>query len=323
MLKFLFSRASAPSTPSWDCSDPTWHDPEELPAGYPLRPVWQSSWQWLTGEPSKAMPSPNGRTAMLQANLDSGDWQARAAAASELAGADATPRTVELLGKALGDEHEQVGLNAAYALAHQGDRGAAHLGQSLRSEDGPNIPDDDRPIELGTIEGSRSRNATYGLAAGETEAEAVLLKALADGGPRVRKHAVFALGEHSGRNDQVDRALANASGDADPEVRANARYSLGRRVGNGVANAALIGSLGDNNVEARIHGALALARRAPQDPAVVAALAAALKDQNRYVVGFAAEALGRIRSPEAVDALLPFLRASRWCSFTKMGESIY
>ncbi len=323
MLKFLFSRTKAPLAPSWDCSDASWQDPEELPAEYPLRPVWRSGWQWLTGQGDAALPGPNGRTAALQADLEAGDWRQRAAAAAELAGGEASARTIELLGQALGDAHEQVGLNAAYALAQQGERGAAMLGESMRSEDGPNIPDDDRTVELGTTEGNRSRNATYGLAAADAEAEPVLLKALAEGGARVRKHAAFALGEHSGRNDRVDQALVAACADADPEVRENARYSLGRRTGNGVANAALIESLGDRNTEARIHGALALLRRAPQDPAVVAALAKALEDDNRYVVGFAAEALGRIRTPEALEVLLPFLQKSRWCAMTKMGESIY
>jgi HEAT repeat protein len=309
--------------PSWDCVDATWRDPEELPAGYPLRPVWQSSWQWMTGQAGKAGAGPNGRTSVLQADLEASDWQTRAVAAGELGAGEATPRTVELLGRALGDAHEQVGLNAAYALGRLDERGAAILGEALGSEDGPNIPDDDRTIELGTSEGGRSRNATYGLAVAEASARPVLLKALRDGGPRVRKHAAFALGEHGGRDDRIDQALAAASADGDPEVRSNARYSLGRRSGNGLANAALIESLDDSNVEARIHGALALARRAPNDPAVIAALASALRDQNRYVVGFAAEALGRIGGEQAIKALLPFLQTSRWCAFTKMGESIY
>ena len=294
-----------------------------MPADYPLRPVWRSGWQWLTGQGDGASAGPNGRTSSLQADLESGDWRRRAAAAGELGGGEASARTVEMLGQALGDAHEQVGLNAAYALAQQGGRGAAVLGEALRSEDGPNIPDDDRPIELGTTEGNRSRNATYGLAAADADGEPVLLKALSEGGPRVRKHAAFALGEHGGRNDQVDKALVAASSDADSDVRENARYSLGRRAGNGVANAALIASLGDKSTEARIHGALALARRAPNDAAVIQALAKALGDENRYVVGFAVEALGRIRTPEAIDVLVPFLEKSRWCAKTKMGESIY
>ena len=48
----------------------------------------------------------------------------------------------------------------------------------------------------------------------------------------------------------------------------------------------------------------------------VTPLEEALYDTNRYVSGYAAEALERIGTAEALEALLPFLRTARWCPHT-------
>lgn len=48
----------------------------------------------------------------------------------------------------------------------------------------------------------------------------------------------------------------------------------------------------------------------------VGALEEALFDTNRYVSAYAAEALERIGTGEAFDALVPFLRTARWCPQT-------
>jgi len=49
---------------------------------------------------------------------------------------------------------------------------------------------------------------------------------------------------------------------------------------------------------------------------VAATLKDALHDGNRYVIGYALEALERIGSPETVSLLIPYLKDARWCPMT-------
>jgi len=54
----------------------------------------------------------------------------------------------------------------------------------------------------------------------------------------------------------------------------------------------------------------------------VPVLSDALHDENRYVPGYAVEALERIGTPAAMRVLLLFLKAARWCPHTSPA-SIY
>ncbi len=79
---------------------------------------------------------------------------------------------------------------------------------------------------------------------------------------------------------------------------------------------ALIKALVDPDDEVRFNAALALARLGPAAAPALEALAEALYDGNRYVSGYACEALQRIGTAEALSVLLPFLQAARWCPIT-------
>ncbi|HTV53780.1 MAG TPA: phytanoyl-CoA dioxygenase, partial [Terriglobia bacterium] len=61
---------------------------------------------------------------------------------------------------------------------------------------------------------------------------------------------------------------------------------------------------------------LALARLGPGAAGAIPALRAALMDGNRYVVGYAIEALDRIGTAEALATLVPFLKLARYCPLT-------
>ena len=74
--------------------------------------------------------------------------------------------------------------------------------------------------------------------------------------------------------------------------------------------------------EDRAAGTQALAQIGPDAEAAVPALQDALLDENRYVPGYAVEALERIATPDALRALMPFLKSSRWCPHTSPA-SIY
>ena len=105
-------------------------------------------------------------------------------------------------------------------------------------------------------------------------------------------------------------------GDADPAVRLNAVEALGLKRGTDAAALALGKALDDEDDEVRFNAALALARLGPAAAPAIPALRAALTDGNRYTMGYAAEALERIGTREALAVLIPFLRIHRWCPLT-------
>jgi HEAT repeat protein len=111
-------------------------------------------------------------------------------------------------------------------------------------------------------------------------------------------------------------ALAGACRDPDVYVRINAVEALGLKSATGEVVNAAAEALADREDEVRFNAALALARLGGNAAAAVPALRDALSDGNRYVVGYAIEALDRIGTPEAMAALVPFLKASRWCPLT-------
>ena len=83
----------------------------------------------------------------------------------------------------------------------------------------------------------------------------------------------------------------------------------------------MLNTLKDPASEVRFDAALSLMRATTATSTTlkakcVPALGAALYDTNRYVSGYAAEALERIGTKSALAELLPFLRTSRWCAHT-------
>ena len=123
-----------------------------------------------------------------------------------------------------------------------------------------------------------------------------------------------------GHGGPGSRALAAACSDLGVHVRINAVEALGLKAAAPVTVAALAAALGDEEDEVRFNAALALARLGPGAAAAVPALEGVLEDGNRYVVGYAVEALERIATREALGVLLPFLKAARWCPITNSGS---
>ena len=107
---------------------------------------------------------------------------------------------------------------------------------------------------------------------------------MTDGSERVRHHVAEALGTIASDAEVAVPALTRALEDEDAQVRYNAAYSLA--------------CFGTDAADA------------------VPALVKALNDDNRYASGHAVMALRKIRTPEAVDALLAWMETTRWCSFT-------
>ena len=286
MTKFEFVRMSWPA-PRPDAAP--WQSPA-TPAVVPMEPVWRRNWAWLTGDDR---PATDGA----------------AASADDLAAA-------------LADPDEGVALNAAYELAALGRPGIDRLGAAMAAADGDNAIDpriyfdEGQEAELGYV----VRHAAYGLAAAGADAVATLVARLAEGGELGRKHAAYALGQINDAHDAVVPALIAAVGDEHADVRIAAVEALGLKPARAEIVTALVGALRDADDEVRFNAALALARVASGDPATaeaaVPALGAALDDPNRYVRGYAVEALDRIGSRAALRAMIPALKDARWCPMT-------
>lgn len=326
MVKFEFIRMQRPNGVTWNCEDPEWRDPAQVPA-HPMQPMWRAHWHWLSARPLTPSPAAEDsvRRETLLADLDAADSNARAEAVSRLGRhSDDALAVMDRLIALLGDDSEVVGLNAAYVLASLGKPAIAPLVAALRAHDGINVDDARCFID----EGQKSelemvaRNAAHALLAIGTDTTEPLLACTEDGEPRARKYACFALGELDTDAATVIDALVRCCRDEDPAVRLNAVEALGLKRGTDAAALALADALFDDDDEVRFNAALALARLGPAAAPAVPALKKALTDGNRYTVGYAVEALDRIGTQEALAALVPFLRISRWCPLTTK-ESLF
>lgn len=327
MVKFEFMRMRRPEGVTWDSDSAAWSNPRELP-GYRMEPVWRSTWHWLGGSPLPSLtpdPAVALDEALAAARDRSGDadHRARAEALAEISrlGADAAP-AIPALVELLGDDNEAVGLNAAYTLAHVGEAGIAPLVAAMRGNDGENVDDARCFIDQGEKSELEmvARNAAHGLVAAGLPALPALLDCAREGGPRVRKYALFALGELDSDDDATIDALVAGCRDEDPAVRLNAVEGLGLKKGCPAAAEALAATLFDGDDEVRFNASLALARLGPAAAPAIGALVEALRDGNRYTVGYAVEALERIGTPEAHQALIRFLKIARWCPITTTGN---
>ena len=327
MVKFEFMRMRRPEGVTWDSASDAWNNPADLP-GYRMEPVWRSTWHWLGGTPLPALtPDPavvlNDALAAALDRSRGADHRARAEALADIArlGAAAAP-AIPALVELLGDDNEAVGLNAAYALAHVGDAGLAALVAAMRGNDGENVDDARCFIDVGQKSELEmvARNAAHGLVASGLPAVPALLECAREAGPRVRKYALFALGELGTDDREVIDVLVAGCRDGDPAVRLNAVEGLGLKKGTPAAAEALAAALFDADDEVRFNASFALARLGPAAAPATGALVDALRDGNRYTAGYAVEALRRIGTSEAHQALIRFLMIARWCPVTTTGS---
>ena len=278
MFKFEFVRMVSPAR---GADGPNWRIPRHAPR-LDLSPVWQATWNWLTGQDA---PRANGASRIGE----------------------------------LGSDDEAEGINAGYRLAGH-DGAARSLLEALDANPAPH-ESKRRYADDGQLwrEDAVARNAAHGLVqVGETVLPG-LVDVLRNGTPRGRKHAAFALGE-IGAAAAAD-ALVDALADDDVQVRIAAAEAVGLQAPSPSIRDGLLSALGDSASEVRFDAALSLVRGAVRGTPrlmadAVAPLENALFDTNRYVSAYAAEALERIGTPEALDALVPFLRTARWCPHT-------
>ena len=278
MLKFEFTRLVPPRMA--EAAARPWRQPSDAPA-LDLSPVWQAAWDWLCGQP--------------------GAHTNRKAHAEELASDD-----------------EATGINAGYHLAATGQLRA--LLDALDSNAEPH-DNERRYSDNGRVwqEDAAARNAAHGLVQLGSDAVPGLMDVVGSGTPRGCKHAAFALGEIG--SEAAMPTLIEALADEDVHVRIAAAEAIGIISPSIESREAMLGAMGDRASEVRFDAALSLVRAAARGSSelmapTVAPLEEALYDTNRYVSGYAAEALERIGTGEALEALLPFLRTARWCPHT-------
>lgn len=313
MLKFEFMRTQIPQAPSWDHQEKEWITPSSLsPAVRPHEVVWRETWNWLSGKlgPDSTPIGDGAQAQQWIGQLQMEDPELRAAAANRLGllGADAREAgAIPVLARALEDSFEPVRLNAAYALARMGEPGTAALLQALQHED--------KLI---------SRNAAYGLSASGAGAVAGLTEALKGGREEVTVHAAFALGELRHLAEPAVPALIGLLDHPSEPVRYSTVEAL-CNIGSPREEivAPLKQSLNDPDPQVRFMTGLCISRLGPQAEAAVPELIQALDDDNRYVRAHAAEALYYIGTDTAKEALLHFLRQSRWCPSTTPASTFY
>ena len=313
MMKFEFIRMREPASPSWDHTDPAWRLDE--PPALNLSAVWRRQWNWLRGAPSQDT-SLNDIDA---AALTNSDPHQCLAAINDIARSTEAARThLSALAALLRDPLEPIAVDAAYAMASAGVDAVPPLLDIIRTD-----TEDDTDLDRGSHDGSRpdtsmpARSAAHGLVEIGPPAVPGLLDILSNAaGSRARKLAAFALGEIAGTDTEVVEALCRATQDPSAAVRINAIEALGLKPASRTSVATLSRAIKDPDPQARFSAALSLAQIGPAAEEAVPALKDALYDENRYVPGYAVEALERIATPRAIKALLPFLKTARWCPHT-------
>jgi len=261
--------------------------------------MWRHLWNWSSGRKHDRWhtPAATGSPEKLIEQLRDSSALVRATAADGLGmlgpgAADANAA----LSKAMRDADESVVMNAAYALAAIGEKSVSALIAGMRDQN-----------EM------TSRHAAYALGTvGPTAIEALI-----DAGGAM---AAYALGEIGVADDSIIASLKASAGSDDPTTRITAADSLGM-LGEGAAkaNSTLVDLMrGDKESEVRFTAARALMRMGKAAADATDALIDALEDENRYVRAYSIEALQRIGTPEAVEALLETLKASRWCPVTAL-----
>lgn len=209
--------------------------------------------------------------------------------------------------KDLTSEHEPTAINAAYALASLGKAGLPALLDAVRSDH----------------EGAR-RNAAYGLSVmGNIAAEGVI-DAAQHPRAETRAAATFALTELDTDDDAVTNQLAAATRDDDVTVRLIAAEGLGMHAPATQKHlSAIIDRLQDDEAEVAFNATLALVRLGDAAEEAVEALANCLHAENRYVRGYAVDALDRIGTPEAHRAVIEYLKPARWCTASTPESPFY
>src|SRR5262249_33772171 len=128
MAKFLFTRMSEPTGPTWDHAEPAWKSTDD-----PQEGIWRHVWDWHRGVPDTPGPASEDTVTALAGRLGS---------ESEIDGLTAPCEggawggaAVPALIRALGEEGEAAPRNAAYGFNRIGEAAVPSLLQAARNVD--------------------------------------------------------------------------------------------------------------------------------------------------------------------------------------------
>ncbi len=312
-MKFVFMRTEQPTAPSWNSESSIWQPPEINHVPYDAEILWTYIWNWMYGKTDLYEADRPNATMDIDAAvtaLETGDATARMKAANTLgfmreSAADAVPTLVD----ALEDGYEPARRNAIYALGAIGESAVEPLVDALAAE---KEAFDMEPI-------LHICDAAHGLGAIGVSAVPALMTALEDERENVRASAAYALAEIGPVAAEVVDGLIALLTDESEEVRRHATSALGM-IKEPVSKTvpALVRVLEDReDTDLAFFAAQALTRIGPDAIEAVPALREALVSESAYVRGFSSEALSRIGTAEALQALVPFLRTARWFNYVK------
>lgn len=312
-MKFVFMRTEQPTAPSWNSETSIWQPPEINHVPYDAEILWTYMWNWMYGKTDlyeTDRPDTTIDVASTVAALKADDPNVRMKAANTLGfmrtdAAEAIPALVD----ALEDSYEPVRRNAIYALGAIGKPTVEPLVDTLDSEK--------EAFEMEPI--LHICDPAHGLAAIGASAVPALITALKDERENVRASAAYALGEMGTVAAEAVDGLVALLTDESEEVRRHATSALGMiKVPVSKTVPALVRVLEDReDTDLAFFAAQALTRIGPDATEAVPALRDALLSESAYVRGFSSEALSRIGTTEALQALVPFLRTARWFNYVK------
>ena len=312
-MKFVFMRTEQPTTPSWNSETSIWQPPEINHVPYDAEILWTYIWNWMSGktdfyETDRLAPTMDIESAVTALKTDDPNTRMKAANALGFmreGAVEAVPALVD----ALEDRYEPVRRNAIYALGAIGELAVDPLIDALDAEK--------EAFEMEPI--LHICDAAHGLAAVGAPAVSALISALQDERENVRASAAYALGEMGPVAAEAVDALIALLMDESEEVRRHATSALGMiKVPTSKTVPALVKVLRNpEDTDLAFFAAQALTRIGPDATEAVPALRDALMSESAYVRGFSSEALSRIGTAEALQALVPFLRTSRWFNYVK------
>ena len=312
-MKFVFMRTEQPTTPSWNSETSIWQSPEINHVPYDAEILWTYIWNWMYGktdlyETNRLAPTMDIESAVTALKTDDPNTRIKAANALGFMREDAVEAVPALI-DALEDSYEPVRRNAIYALGAIGRPAVESLTDPLDAEK--------EAFEMEPI--LHICDAAHGLAAVGASAVSVLISALGDERENVRASAAYALGEMGPVAAEAVDALIALLTDESEEVRRHATSALGMiKVPPSKTVPALVKVLGNpEDTDLAFFAAQALTRIGPDATEAVPALRDALMSESAYVRGFSSEALSRIGTAEALQALVPFLRTARWFNYVK------
>ena len=324
MVKFEFIRMEPPSGITWNNTTADSINQFEFNS-INYQPIWKSQLEWLSARKIKpeARTFDSSNQVQLRQELDSSDTKIIVDALNKLYGpANLEPETLNAIETLVRHENEFISLSACYSLAATGNNGITRLIQLMHSNDGENVDDPRCFID----EGQKSelemvcRNAVHGLVASGESCIEELIKAYESGMERIQKYVCFALGEIDSNSNSVLDILATGCLHNDPAVRLNAVEALGLKQCREQDVALIENLLRDDDDEVRFNAALALARNGERSLYATEGLAQALRDSNRYVYGYALEALERINTKKSTNVLMKYLKATRYCPYTTVDS---